>query len=116
MDEVRLLMGDVDVSNPHLSDAEIAYFITQGNQVSIRAAYLACLALIARYSQHISATIGRVATLNYAQLVKQFQDLADTLAREGGRPASLDVGPPVDVSSDVPAVIGETSWRNNRVW
>jgi hypothetical protein len=77
---------------------------------------MGALALLAKYSQKLSAQIGRVARIDYSQLVKQYEGLVATLAAEGGRPASLDVGPPVDASSNVPAVIGNSEWRNNRTW
>jgi hypothetical protein len=115
-DEVRLLLGDTNPALPNLSDAEIAYFLAQGNNVSVVAAYLAAQALITKYSQKISASIGRVATVNYATLVAQLKELSATLVALGGRPSSLNMGPPVDQSSQVPGVLSEQRWENDRVW
>ena len=114
-DEVRLLLGDTDNTNLHLQDEEITYFLTQGNNVSIRAAYLACQALIARYSQKLSVTVGPTS-VNYQQLVSQLRSLSETLEAQGGRPSSLDMGQPIDMSSMIPSVIGNTDWSNHRVY
>lgn len=115
-DEVRLLLGDTDVDHPRLSDDEILYFYNKGDQVPVRAAYLGAQALIAKYSQKLSASIGRVANINYTGLVQQYQGLLRMLAAEGGKPSAQLVGPPVDRSSYVPAIIGPVEWSNRKTW
>jgi hypothetical protein len=116
-DEVRLLLGDTSISPPpNLSDVEIAYFIQKANGVSIVAAYLAAQALVAKFSQKISVSIPRVAQVNYTTLVAQYKELVMTLEAQGGKPGSLNVGSPIDQSSQVPAVIGGQDWANHRTW
>lgn len=111
-----MLLGDTDTTYPRLSDAEIQYFYDKGDQVPIRAAYLGAQALVAKYSQKLTAYIGTVARIDYRSLVQQYQELLRMLAAEGGRPSAQDVGPPIDMSSTRPAVIGPAQWRNTRSW
>jgi hypothetical protein len=113
---VRLLLGDTDVDNPRLTDVEITYFLTKAQGVAVRGAYLGAQALVAKYSQKLTAYIGTVARIDYRSLVMQYQELLRMLAAAGGRPGSQLTGPPVDSSATRPSVIANVDWRNNRSW
>jgi hypothetical protein len=120
-DEVRLLIGDTSTTNPMLSDDEVAYFMglpkaqSGGTCISVRAAWLAVQALIAKYARMMSVTVGPT-TVNYSELVTSLQTTSKVLEQMGGKPGAMNVGAPIDKSSTKPAQIGDSVWRNSRVW
>lgn len=93
-DEARLLVGDTDADDPLLTDSEWEYYMDQAGDVPKKAAYLVARVLQARYSKKLSKSIGRTR-IEYSDLVRQFSDLATTLAEDGGRDDSIKVGPPL---------------------
>lgn len=114
-DALRLYLGDTSTTNPMLSDEEVDYFLTQGNQVPVQGAYLACQALIARFAYKMTVTVGPTS-VNYGQLVDQLKALSATLEAQGGKPGWLDMGLPVDASSLKSSELGGQSWHNPRAW
>src|ERR1041385_1358437 len=73
-DKVRLMIGDTDTNNQQLSDAEIAFFLTQEPRLEFAAAE-ACQALIAKYARYDSDLA--------SSIVSRFRDLARDLRTRG---------------------------------
>ncbi len=63
-DAVRLLTGDTDSGDALLSDAEVAFYLTEANDNVYRAASEACKAIAAKLSRLPDIKTGRVVISN----------------------------------------------------
>lgn len=80
-DAVRLLVGDTDSSDPLLSDAEVAFYLSENGSNNYRAGSEACKAIAAKLARLPDLKTGRV-TISNSDRAKAFLDLADKLARK----------------------------------
>jgi hypothetical protein len=74
-DYVRSLIGDVDMTNPTLTDLELSNLNTQ-NPSPLFAAAAACRMLAMRYGLKASRKVGDLS-INYGDLVKNYIAMAD---------------------------------------
>lgn len=77
-DAVRLLIGDTDSSDPLLSDAEIAFYLSENGSNNYRAGSEACKAIAAKLARLPDFSAGSVRITNRRD---EFLKLADTLSR-----------------------------------
>jgi hypothetical protein len=81
-DEVRFLLGDTNVDDPLLTDAEILYLVnTTPNPLT--AAAFAASALAAKYARLMDKSVGPIS-VSYSQKYEHFKDLANDLSTAAG--------------------------------
>tara|TARA_R110000822_G_scaffold15369_9_gene52993 strand:+ start:808 stop:1218 length:411 start_codon:yes stop_codon:yes gene_type:complete len=78
IDELRLLIGDTDSSDPQLHDEEVQYFITTHSGVN-QAAIAAITNLIAKYSRLADETTAELS-IKWSQKSKAYRALKDDLS------------------------------------
>ena len=76
--KVRTLVGDVDSTNPLLSDEVINFFISEASDNIYTAAYLSANAIQAKFARFADTTIESVS-VNYSQKALQYAALARDL-------------------------------------
>jgi hypothetical protein len=81
-DRVRFLVGDVDVSDPLVSDEEVAFAISEYPASNEFAAAFILRALAARFSRKVSMTVGGVAS-SCSDLARAFAQRATELDPNG---------------------------------
>jgi len=79
-DQVRIFVGDVDSTDPLLTDEEITYAVAQGGTVR-GAAALAADWIAALFSRRADKSVGDLS-LSASQKSKQYAELAARLRRE----------------------------------
>lgn len=79
-DEVRLLIQDVDYSDPLISDEEVLYFISKGG-AGIGAAYLAALSISAKFGRLADERTGQVE-VKWSQRSRAYAALAADLKKQ----------------------------------
>lgn len=90
-DELRLLIGDIDDSDPQLTDEELDYYLAEEGNVA-GAAVAAVRGLIALYSRQADKAVGDLR-LSYSQRSKGYQTLLKELqARRSARIAGPFAG------------------------
>lgn len=77
-DQVRLLIGDTDVTDALLQDEEIAYLLTQSASNVNVASVRACEAVAARFSRLADTQVDDVR-VSLSQRAKGYRELAATL-------------------------------------
>lgn len=82
-DAVRLIIGDTVTTDQQLTDAQVAFYLTQaGNSASYNTVYAAALqaarALIAKYGRQADYKIGETS-LNASQRIKSLKTLVDEI-------------------------------------
>lgn len=82
-DQVRLYVGDVDSSDPLLSDEEINFAITQAGNTRLAAAQAADW-LSAKFARKADKSVGDMS-ISASQRSKQYADLADRLRGDNAR-------------------------------
>lgn len=90
-DAIRFWLGDTDVNNQLLQDAEIAYLNTQQPNDPRLAAAAGCDTLAAKYSSKANFTVGQVSKQAGA-IAKAFRDQAIWLRGEVAKTASPVAG------------------------
>jgi acyl-CoA reductase-like NAD-dependent aldehyde dehydrogenase len=91
-DAVRLAIGDTDSNDPQpVSDAEIAYFLTQTSSNVDAAALLAAEKLAAYYSRQADTSNGKLS-VSASQRAAAFRKVAATLRQRSGALAEMFVG------------------------
>lgn len=80
-DAVRLLIGDTDSADPLLSDAEVAFYLSENGSNNYRAAIEACRAIAAKLSRRPDHAVGRVI-VSYQQRAKDYLALAETIRQK----------------------------------
>jgi hypothetical protein len=91
-DQIRMLIGDVEVLDPQLSDESIAFFYTSSGDV-YTSAINAALALSAKYSREANSKSVGSMSLSY-QRAQSYAALADRLQAQAYMPG-LVLAPPV---------------------
>jgi hypothetical protein len=82
IDRVRLLIGDIDTSDPlPLQNEEIQYLLTLKNGSLYDAAIASAERLAAFYARKVTKSVGSLS-IQYSNKYKQFQELADRLRNE----------------------------------
>lgn len=77
-DELRLLIGDTDLSDPLLSDEEVAFFLSDAGGAAIWGAIRAATAVAAKFARKVTSTSGRVSKA-LSDLMQHYLDLARRL-------------------------------------
>ncbi len=80
-DAVRLLIGDTDDADPLLSDDEVAFYLSEANSNTYRAASEACKGIAAKLSRRPDHAVGRVI-VSYQQRAADFLKLAEVLRQK----------------------------------
>lgn len=80
-DAVRLLIGDTDDKDPLLSDAEIAFYLSENGDNQYRAAMEACKAIAALLSRRPDYMVGRTLVSNQ-QRAEAFLKLAEAMKQK----------------------------------
>lgn len=83
LDELRFLIGDVDASDPQLTDEEVTYLTSVSKDggagySNYPAAVAACRALAAKYAKKIDKTTGSLS-ISYSQKYQHYLELAKEL-------------------------------------
>ncbi len=78
-DAVRLLIGDTDSTDPLLSDAEIAFYLSENGDNVYRAGSEACKAIAAKLARLPDFSAGSVSITSRRA---EFLSLAETLGRK----------------------------------
>lgn len=76
-DELRFLIGDTDVSNPVLADAEVLYILGVYSNPRLGAIY-ACERLAAKFAAQVDRRIGQLS-ITASQKFQHYRDLANDL-------------------------------------
>lgn len=90
-DQVRLLIGDTDVTDALLQDEEIAYLLTQSASNVNVASVRACEAVAARFSRLADTQVDDVR-VSLSQRAKGYRELAATLRGRIATSVSLFAG------------------------
>jgi hypothetical protein len=77
-EKVRYHIQDTDSGRPLLTDAEIAYELAEAGSNVLQAALACAETLVAKGAHKVTKKIGP-RTINYSDLVGQYQALADTI-------------------------------------
>lgn len=80
-DAVRLLIGDTDLEDPLLSDAEVAFYLAESNSNRYKAAMEACRAIAAKLSRRPDFTAGRI-TVSNRDRAQAFLKLAEEIRKK----------------------------------
>ncbi|CAB4195108.1 hypothetical protein UFOVP1279_44 [uncultured Caudovirales phage] len=82
LDEVRFIIGDTNSLDEKLTDDEIDYLLTKWVD-PMKTAHAAAMSLVALYTGKMNKSIGSTS-VDYSQLMQQYQSLASSIARRGG--------------------------------
>jgi len=81
LDALRLAIGDLDGSDPQLTDEELNYYLTEEGS-TIKAAIAAVQGLIALYARKVDKSVGDLR-LNYSQRLTSYEKLLKQLQTKG---------------------------------
>lgn len=114
LDEVRFIIGDTNPLDEKLTDDEISYLITKWVE-PMKAAHAAAMSLVALYTGKMNKSIGSTS-VDYSQLMQQYQSLASSIARRGGFSTLSMTAIPIAGglrSVDNPDVL-DVAWQNTK--
>lgn len=77
-DAVRFIIGDTNMNDQLLLDAEIAYFLNQYNQAPLNAAIRCCETIITKFGRLADEAVGQVR-ISYSQKAKNYRDIVKDL-------------------------------------
>ena len=86
-DQVRFLVGDTDTADQQVTDAEIAFALTQHANERLAAALIA-RAIAAKYARRADKSVGDLS-ISYSQLQEHYAALATDLESRGGLLAGI---------------------------
>lgn len=95
--KVRLLIGDTDTSHQQLSDEEINVVLALEENIYIAAASCARV-LAAKYTRMADKWVGDLKVL-YSQRSRQYERLAESLAKRKGRTHQVPTAGGISVSA-----------------
>jgi hypothetical protein len=80
LNSTRLLVGDTDIGEAQLQNAEIVFSLSQNNDnVYLSASWLARV-LSMKYAREVDVELDGILSVSNSQLSKSYSDLADDLA------------------------------------
>lgn len=86
-DQVRLTIGDTDVTNAMLQDEEITYYLTEEGGNVLQASARAAGAIAAKFARLVATSVGDVrveAQQQFEHYRDMASDLSDQAVRHGG--------------------------------
>lgn len=96
-DQVRFLIGDTNIKDQLLTDAEINWALSQYNFVAYRAAIRCCESIILKFSRLADETVGQVKIM-YSQKAKSYQSALITLRNRATMESAVPYAGGISVS------------------
>ena len=89
---VRLLLGDTDSADAQMTDAEIAFALSQAGDNVYSAAAWASRSLSSKYSRKVTTEIDTAVKVEYSNLSKQYRELAVNIETQGKKSGAGALG------------------------